>query len=80
MVLYLVHYSVKEVLLESKPILFISIVLHKKNVTKLYIRLELMHRTEYIDQKQFDSMNNDAVELLKINTASIITAKKTLNH
>jgi hypothetical protein len=71
---------VKEVLLESKPILFISIVLHKKNVTKLYIRLELMHRTEYIDQKQFDSMNNDAVELLKINTASIITAKKTLNH
>ena len=37
-----------------------------------------MHRTEYIDQKQIDSLNNDAVELLKIITASIITAKKSL--
>jgi four helix bundle protein len=45
--------------------------------------LTLMHRTNYVDDKQFDSMLNDATELMKIITASIITAKKSLqktNH
>ena len=35
----LVHYRVKEVLLKVNRILFISMILHKKNVTKLYIGL-----------------------------------------
>ena len=43
--------------------------------------LKLTYKTDYIDNKQFDSLYNDAVELMKIITASILTAKKSItNH
>jgi len=41
--------------------------------------LKLLYRTDYINQKEFESLTNDATELMKIITASIITAKKSLN-
>jgi four helix bundle protein len=41
--------------------------------------LKLLCRTNYISQKEFESMAIDATELMKIITASIITAKKSLN-
>lgn len=67
---------------ESKPDFIHKYGIAQKECNETIYWLKLMHRTEYIDQKQFDSMNNDAVELLKIITASIITAKKslTVNH
>jgi four helix bundle protein len=40
--------------------------------------LKLLYRTNYINQKEFDSLTNDAIELMKILTASIITAKKSI--
>lgn len=47
------------------------------NETKYW--LILLYKTEFISEKEFDSLSNDAIELLKMITASIITAKKSLN-
>lgn len=38
--------------------------------------LELMKETNYINEKEFESMHNDAVEILKIIRSIIITTKK----
>lgn len=44
--------------------------------------LELLYHTNYISEKQYDSINTDAVELIKLIIASIKTvkAKLTTNH
>jgi len=42
--------------------------------------LKLLYRTDYITQKEFDSLTNDAIEIMKILTASIITAKKSVKN
>lgn len=41
--------------------------------------LKLLYRTDYINLIEFESLEKDAIELLKIITASILTAKKSLN-
>lgn len=40
--------------------------------------LELLKACEYIDELEFESLNNDAIELLKMLRSSIITSKQ--NH
>jgi TIGR02436 family protein len=40
--------------------------------------LRLLHATNYINQKEFESLEFDAVELMKLISSSIITAKKSL--
>lgn len=40
--------------------------------------LKLLYRTDYINQKEFESLSNDAIEIMKILTASILTAKKSI--
>jgi len=42
--------------------------------------LKLLYRIDFISQKEFESLDNDVIELLKIITASIITAKKSLKN
>ena len=41
--------------------------------------LKLLFRTDYINQKEFESLTTDAIELIKMITASILTAKKSIN-
>lgn len=38
--------------------------------------LELLKETEYINQTEFDSVNTNAIELLKMIRSAIITSKK----
>ena len=40
--------------------------------------LELLKATDYINVQEFESLNNDAIELLKMLRSSIITSKQ--NH
>lgn len=40
--------------------------------------LELLKETEYINDKEFESINNEANELLKMIRSAIITSKKNL--
>jgi len=42
--------------------------------------LKLLYRTDYITQNEYDSLTNDAIEIMKILTASIITAKKSVKN
>jgi len=39
--------------------------------------LELLKQTDYISKKEFESINKDALELLKMIRSAIITVKKT---
>ncbi len=41
--------------------------------------LELLVETNYIDQNQYESMNTDCVELIKILTAILKTSENNLN-
>lgn len=40
--------------------------------------LKLLFYTNYINQKEYNSLENDGIELMKMITASIITAKKSV--
>jgi len=64
---------------ESRPDFIHKYGIAQKECNETIYWLKLKHRTNYIDTIQYESLNNDAVELLKMITASIITAKKSLN-
>ena len=55
-----------------------KLAIAQKEINETIYWLELIHETEYISTKEFDSMNTDAVEIIKIITASINTAKKKM--
>lgn len=42
--------------------------------------LKLLYATEFINQREFESLSADATELIKMITASIITAKKSIKE
>ena len=42
--------------------------------------IKLLYATEFINQKEFESLTSDATELIKMITASIITAKKSIKE
>jgi len=50
-----------------------------KEVSESEYWLELLVETDYIDQKQFESMNDDCVELIKIVTAILKTSDNNLD-
>ena len=52
----------------------LSIGIKEANETNYW--LDLLYETKYIEQKLYQSINNDCIELLKLLIASIKTAKK----
>jgi four helix bundle protein len=54
----------------------------QKEINETIYWLELMQETEYISNQEFESINADAVEIIKMITSSIKTAKSklTINH
>lgn len=54
-------------------------IAQKENNETLYW-LELLYETEYFNKAAFDSIHSDALELIKIITASIKTAKQNINN
>jgi four helix bundle protein len=67
---------------ESKADFIHKMAIAQKEINETIYWLELMCKTEYLSIKEFDSINNDAVELIKMLTSSIKTAKSSLttNH
>lgn len=51
----------------------LAIALKEANETQYW--LELLHQSDYIDAKGFDSINQDCIELLKLLTAIIKSTK-----
>ena len=52
----------------------------QKEANETLYWLKLLYMTDYISQNAYESINEDASELMKIITASIKTAKQSINH
>lgn len=63
---------------ESKADFIHKLAIAQKETDESIYWLELLTTTKYITKKEFDSMNADAVELLKMIRSTIITTKKKL--
>ncbi|MCL1864956.1 MAG: four helix bundle protein [Spirochaetes bacterium] len=67
---------------ESKADFIHKIAIAQKEINETIYWLELLKETEYIPNSEFESFNADAVEIIKMITSSIKTAKSNLitNH
>lgn len=63
---------------ESKADFIHKYAIAQKECNETIYWLELLSETEFITKQQYESMSVDSVELMKMITASIITAKKSL--
>ncbi len=52
----------------------------QKEIGETIYWLELLNATDYISKEQFDSINKDAIEVMKLVKSSIITKKKKMNR
>jgi four helix bundle protein len=67
---------------ESKVDFIHKMAIAQKEINETIYWLELMCETKYLSSTAFESINDDAVELIKMLTSSIKTAKTSLttNH
>ena len=60
---------------ESKADFIHKMAVAQKEINEVLYWLELLTSTDYLTQEQFDSMSTDAIEILKMLTSTIKTAK-----
>lgn len=65
---------------ESKSDFIHKLAIAQKEINETIYWLELLFKTEFISIDQFESINQNAVEIIKLITASIKTAKGKTNH
>ena len=65
---------------ESKSDFIHKLAIAQKEANETLYWLKLLYQTDYINQNAYEDINEDALELMKIITASIKTAKQTINH
>ncbi len=65
---------------ESKLDFIHKLAIAQKEINETMYWLELLNTTEYISQIEFESINADAIEMIKLITSSIKTAKLTVNR
>jgi four helix bundle protein len=63
---------------ENKADFIHKLAIAQKESNETIYWLELLKETEYISDKEFESINTDAVKIIKMITSSIKTAKKSL--
>lgn len=63
---------------ESKADFIHKLAIAQKEINEAIYWLELLKETEYLSQQQFESINNDAVEIIKIITTIIKNTKQNL--
>lgn len=64
---------------ESKTDFIHKLAIAQKECNESIYWLELLQETEYLEKNEFSSIHADAVEIIKIITSSIKTAKSKLN-
>ena len=52
----------------------------QKEINETMYWLELLHQTQYLNKEQFVSINNDALEIIRLITSIIKSAKAKINH
>ena len=65
---------------ESKMDFVHKLAIAQKEVNETLYWLKLLYATNFIEKDGYESVNQDALVLLKIITASIKTAKQNINH
>lgn len=65
---------------ESKVDFIHKLGIAQKECDETLYWLELLLTTEFISQQEFNSINNEAIELLKMLRSAIITSKKTTHN
>ncbi|NDP19596.1 MAG: four helix bundle protein [Paludibacter sp.] len=64
----------------ESPLDFIhKMAIAQKEMNETIYWLELLTKTDYISEEQFENINNDALEIIKLITSIIKTAKANLN-
>jgi four helix bundle protein len=63
---------------ESKKDFIHKLAISQKECDETMYWLELLKETNYINKEEFESVNENAIELLKMLRSAIITTKKTL--
>jgi four helix bundle protein len=63
---------------ESKSDFVHKMAIAQKEINETIYWLELLKSTDYLSSEQFESMNKDAVELIKMITSIIKTAKVSI--
>jgi len=64
---------------ESKLDFKHKMAIAQKEINETIYWLELLQATNYLNNEQFESVNTDAVELIKLITSIIITSKTNIN-
>ncbi|PZX20122.1 four helix bundle protein [Breznakibacter xylanolyticus] len=65
---------------ESKADFIHKMAIAQKEINETLYWLELLKETEYITHQQFESINKDAIEIIKLITSIIKTTKSHINH
>lgn len=60
---------------QSKSDFIHKLSIAQKEINETIYWLELLHETNYLKSESFKSINNDAIEIIKLITSSIKTAK-----
>ena len=55
-----------------------KMVIAQKEFNETIYWLELLKETDFLDNEQFDSINTDAIEIIKLITSIIQTAKNNI--
>lgn len=65
---------------ESKPDFIHKLAIAQKEINETLYWLELLFKTDYINQMEYESLKLDATELLKLLNSIIKTTKSRINH
>lgn len=65
---------------ESKTDFKHKMAIAQKEINETIYWLELLHATDYMTKEQFESINADAVEIIKLITTIIKTTKTNINN
>lgn len=64
---------------ESKSDFKHKLSIAQKEINESIYWLELLEKTDYLDEKEFNLLNNDAVEIIKLLTAIVKATKLNMN-
>ena len=65
---------------ESKADFVHKLAIAQKEINETIYWIELLNTTDFMTLESFNSLNNDAIEIIKMITSSIKTVKLTINH
>lgn len=65
---------------QSKADFIHKLSIAQKEINETIYWLELFQVTNYLSNQEFESLNNDAVEIIKLITSIIKTSKKGINN